>query len=102
MEALGLFPTGMGEDARRRAVWEGLKEVMPFLESSLTGEVGYRSGRCRRFIPRDRSWRALDEHLRNGCRPHFFRYRQLTFLRNEGYIGTNLTEGILSGVMAAP
>ena len=100
MEVLGFSRAEEDGESRRRAIWERLKTLMPFLEKGLEGEPVFSHGRFPRYALRDRNWRSLEEYYRTGRRITSFRLRQVTFLRNEDYIGTSLAEGIISGVSA--
>lgn len=100
MEVLGLFRSEEGEGEQKEALWQRLEKIIPFLERNLVDEVFFRTGRFPCYLPRSRSWRSLEDYYRTGRRSHAFRTRQVTFLRNEEYIGTGLAEGLLTGIMA--
>ena len=100
MEVLGLFRSEGGADEQKEALWQRLENIIPFLERNLVGEVRFRRGSFPCYLPRSRSWRALEGYYRTGRRSHAFRTRQVTFLRNEEYIATGLAEGLLTGIMA--
>jgi hypothetical protein len=100
MEVLGFSRAGGKGESRRRAIWERLTILMPFLEKGLEGEPEFSHGRFPRYALRDRHWRSLEEYYRTGRRITSFRLRQATFLRHENYVGTCLSEGIMSGVSA--
>jgi hypothetical protein len=97
---LGLFRSEGGADEQKEALWQRLENIIPFLERNLVGEVRFRRGSFPCYLPRSRSWRALEGYYRTGRRSHAFRTRQVTFLRNEEYIATGLAEGLLTGIMA--
>jgi len=100
MEVLGFSRAKEDGESRRRAIWERLTSLMPFLERGLEGEPVFSYGQFPRYALRDRNWRSLEEYYRTGRRITSFRLRQATFLRNEDYVGTCLSEGIISGVSA--
>jgi hypothetical protein len=100
MEVMGFSRTGDDGESRRRAIWNRLTTIMPFLEKGLEGDPVFSHGRFPRYALRDRNWRSLEEYYRTGRRITSFRLRQMTFLRNEDYVGTCLSEGIISGVSA--
>lgn len=100
VEVLGLFRSEGGEDEQKEALWQRLEKIIPFLERDLVGGLRFRSGRFPCYLPRSPGWRALEGYYRTGRRSHAFETRQITFLRNEEYIGTGLAEGLLTGIMA--
>jgi hypothetical protein len=100
MEVLGFSRAREDGESRRRAIWEKMTSLMPFLEKGLEGEPVFSCGQFPRYALRDRNWRSLEEYYRTGRRITSFRLRQATFLRNEDYVGTCLSEGIISGVNA--
>lgn len=100
MEVLGLSrKEGRGELGKEN-LWRRLRSLMPFLEKGLAGEVRFRSGSFTRYQPHRRGWWTLKDYYQTGRRPRSFRTRQVTFLRNDEYVGTGLAEGILTGIWA--
>lgn len=100
MEILGYFPPGKKEAEQKEVIWKRLKDLMPFLEQSVEGEPVFWSGSYPHYLPQSRERKNLESYYRTGRRYNFFRVRDLTFLRNEEYVGTGLTAGLLSGIWA--
>lgn len=100
LEILGLFD-GAGPGEMKTYIRERMKQIMPFLEGSVAGEQDFQTGAYLRYHPQDRSWTQRDAYYRTGRLPSLFRFRRLSFLRNEDYITTGLAEGIFAGIAAA-
>ncbi len=81
-------------------IWRRLGEIIPFLDRTVAGEGGFLTGSFPCYLPHQHSWRNLEDYYRSGRRTHSFKMRQLTFLRNEEYIGTGLSDGLLAGIWA--
>jgi hypothetical protein len=97
VEALGFFPDPEGTGQER--LLARVRSVLPFFDESLAAQPSYRSGSAPRYLRErlDRSHR--EERLGAGWRTPAFTLSPFTFLRNEDYAATGLTEGILSGAM---
>ncbi|MFC1657719.1 hypothetical protein ACFL2P_04040 [Candidatus Moduliflexota bacterium] len=100
MEVLGLFRTRSDLEARREVIWRRLGDIIPFLDRTVAGEVSFMTGSFPCYLQHQHSWRSLEDYYRSGRRTHSFKMRQMTFLRNEEYIGTGLSDGLLAGIWA--
>ena len=99
LEALGVFPGGVGEAARAH-VLEAVRSVLPFLDESLAGEPAWRTGAAPRFARERLDHSRREGRLAAGWRTALFALPPFTLLRNEEYAATPLAEALLSGALA--